>query len=69
MFLSADDLRALTGYRQHARQLQWLATHLRISPPRRCDGLPVVSKVQVEEALAGKQHKALAGPAWSKVAT
>ncbi len=69
MILSADELQALTGYRQQRRQLNWLRDTLRISAPRRADGMPVVSRAQVEYALAGKSPAAsAAGPRWSKIA-
>jgi hypothetical protein len=66
MLLTRDDLRELTGYRQPSRQLAWLAEHLRIKPPRRVDGLPVVSRAQVEAALAGARNTVGTGPNWSK---
>jgi hypothetical protein len=54
VILSADDLVKITGYRQHRRQLRWLAESLKIKPPTRPDGLPIVSRAQFEAALAGK---------------
>lgn len=63
--LTRDELRELTGYRQHAAQLRWLARRLKINPPRRADGMPVVSRAQVESALAG-QSKGSTGPNWSR---
>lgn len=68
MLLTRDDLRELTGYRQPSRQLAWLAEHLRIKPPRRLDGLPVVSRAQVEAALSGARQEVTSGPKWSKAA-
>jgi hypothetical protein len=67
--LTAAELRALTGYRQHARQLAWLRDRLKIAPPLRADGLPVVSHAQVEAALAGKSTPASNSPRWSKIAS
>lgn len=67
MNLSHDELVALTGYRQHARQLRWLRERLKLSPPLRADGLPVVTRVQVEAAVSGRQVAAN-GPRWSKAA-
>lgn len=67
IFLDRDDLRDLTGYRQFSRQLRWLAANLHINPPRRVDGLPVVSRAQVEAALAGTRVQAPASPNWSKI--
>lgn len=67
--LTADELQALTGYRQQRRQLAWLQTTLRIVAPRRADGMPVVSWAQVEAALGGKGPAAgTAAPRWSKMA-
>lgn len=68
ILLSRDDLRELTGYRQSSCQLRWLEQNLRIKPPRRPDGLPVVSRAQVEAALAGQHFQAPTGPNWSKIA-
>lgn len=62
--LTPDELEALTGYRQHARQLRWLRDRLRIEPPLRADGLPVVTRAQIEAAVGGKKTAA-AGPKWS----
>lgn len=71
LLLTADELHQLTGYRQHARQLQWLRECLRLSPPLRADGMPIVSRAQLEAALispAGTPAPAAAGPRWSKIA-
>jgi hypothetical protein len=54
LLLTADELVELTGYRQHRRQIQWLADRLKIKPPTRPDGLPIISRAQFEAALAGK---------------
>lgn len=68
LLLSADELRELTGYAQPSRQIRWLRERLRIDPPRRPDGRPVVSRAAVEAALRpGQQTAASAGPRWSKV--
>jgi hypothetical protein len=67
LLLTPDELVQLTGYRQHARQLAWLRARLKVTPPLRADGLPIVSRAQVEAALAGKADAA-AGPKWSKIA-
>ena len=70
LLLTRDDLVELTGYRQYARQVRWLSERLRITPPRRADGLPIVSRAQLEAALAGKAPAAgSAGPKWSKLPT
>lgn len=69
LMLSEDELQSLTGYKQHSRQRQWLIDRLKIVPPLRADGLPVVSRAQVEAGLAGKgTQPATRGPNWSKVA-
>lgn len=69
LLLTRDELVALTGYRQRTRQAQWLREQLRLRPPLRADGSPVVSRAQVEAALGGKAAgKATAGPNWSKIA-
>ena len=67
MLLTAAELQELTGYRQHARQLQWLRKVLRLEAPRRADGMPVVLRSQVEAAMAGKTVAANR-PKWSKIA-
>lgn len=61
--LSEDEMVALTGYRQHARQRRWLAERLKIHAPLRADGLPVVTRAQVEAAVDKKTPSA--GPKWS----
>jgi len=68
MLLSRAELVDLTGYRQRGRQVRWLRERLRIDPPLRADGSPVVSRDQVENALAGKHAAPANGPRWSKVA-
>ena len=65
LLLSADELQELTGYRQRTRQLRWLRERLKIEPPQRADGQPVVSRAQVEAALSGQPKVASAGPKWS----
>lgn len=65
--LSQAELVDLTGYVQPSRQCAWLARTLRITPPRRADGTPVVSRAQVEAALSGKRETT-SGPQWSKAA-
>jgi hypothetical protein len=67
LLLTAEELQALTGYRQRTRQLAWLQARLAIKAPQRADGLPVVSRAQLEAALAGKAPTAEAGPKWSKM--
>ena len=70
LLLTSDELHELTGYRQRTRQLAWLRDRLKITPPLRADGLPIVSRSQVEAALAGRADAAPAsnGPRWSKIA-
>jgi hypothetical protein len=67
--LTREELVSLTGYQQPSRQLSWLQRHLRLTPPRRADGLPVVTRLQVEHALsatAGANKVQASGPRWSK---
>lgn len=66
LMLSEDELRELTGYRQHRRQLRWLTDRLKIKPLVRPDGFPVVLRSQVESAVNGRA--ATSGPQWSKAA-
>jgi hypothetical protein len=69
--LTREELVSLTGYRQPSRQLSWLQRHLRITSPRRADGLPVVTRLQVENALAAQATGTAvqtSGPRWSKTA-
>jgi Domain of unknown function (DUF4224) len=65
LLLTAIELADLTGYRQPARQARWLSATLRITPPRRADGMLVVSRAQVENALAGQRAAVAEGPKWS----
>lgn len=67
LLLTPEDLVELTGYRQRRKQLQWLSDKLRIVAPLRADGLPIVSRAQVEAALAGQQAATAPppnGPKW-----
>jgi hypothetical protein len=69
--LSREELVSLTGYQQPSRQLTWLQRRLRLNPPRRADGLPVVTRLQVENALAAQATGTAvqtSGPRWSKTA-
>lgn len=69
LLLTPEELIALTGYRQHRRQFEWLKARLKIVPPLRADGLPIVSRAQVEAALAGGPAAPVSnGPKWSKIA-
>ncbi len=70
LVLTRAELVDLTGYQQTSRQLQWLQEHLHITPPRRADGLPVVTRTQLEQALARRTPSLGAqtsGPRWSKI--
>lgn len=72
LVLTRDELIELTGYRQTNRQVKWLEQQLRIKPPRRADGLPVVTRAQLEQALdrrGGGSPAQTVGPRWSKIAT
>lgn len=65
--LTPTELRELTGYRQRSKQLAWLREKLRIVAPLRADGMPVVSRAQVEAALSGRQEASptgSSGPKW-----
>lgn len=68
LLLTAAELVQLTGYRQHTRQVQWLSERLRLTPPRRADGLPVITRAQLEAALVGQPSQAINGPRWSRAA-
>ena len=66
LMLTADELETLTGYKQHRRQLLWLADRLKIKPVVRPDGFPIVLRSQVESAFNGRTPTT--GPQWSKAA-
>jgi Domain of unknown function (DUF4224) len=68
LLLSRGELEQLTGYRQAARQVKWLRARLKITPPLRADGLPIVSRAQVEAGLSGAPDAGAAGPKWRKMA-
>jgi len=53
--LTEEQIRELTGYRQHARQLRWIADQLKIKAPIRADGLPVLTEAQLNAAIAGQK--------------
>jgi hypothetical protein len=55
VMLTEDQIRELTGYRQHARQLRWIADQLKIKAPIRADGLPILTEAQLNAALAGQK--------------
>lgn len=65
--LSRTELVELTGYKRPCDQLRWIRDKLKIEPPLRRDGLPVLFRTQLE-AVAGQQKAADAsnGPRWSK---
>jgi hypothetical protein len=67
MMLTEDQVRELTGYRQHARQHRWLVEKLKIDAPLRADGLPIVTQLQIEAAVAGTKAPAN-GPKWTRSA-
>jgi hypothetical protein len=64
--LTADELKELTGYQQRTRQVRWLREVLKIDPPRRADGLAIVTRAQLEAAIGGARPEAANGPRWSK---
>jgi hypothetical protein len=68
LLLSRLELEQLTGYRQAARQVRWLRTAMKIAPPLRADGLPVVTRAQIEAALRGETSASAASPKWRKIA-
>lgn len=56
MFLTKDDLLALTGYRQPARVCRWLEAHgWRYLPSR--SGWPIVALAEAERHLVGETKK------------
>lgn len=61
--LSAEELRALTGYRAAGRQDAWL-TEQGI-PHRRVAGRTIVSRTHVHAWLEGRPMKASNGPNWA----
>jgi hypothetical protein len=65
LLLTEDEIRALTGYRQHSRQLRWLSEQLKIKAAIRADGLPIVTRAQLESAVNGRPVAA-PEPNWSK---
>jgi hypothetical protein len=68
LLLTPEELVQLTGYRQRGRQVAWLRGQLKLAPILRADGMPLVTRVQVEAALAGRAVAATSGPKWSKIA-
>lgn len=62
--LSEAELIEVTGYRQKARMWKWLERNLRIKAPKRADGLPVVTRAQIDQAVM--TGRTIAGPNWSK---
>lgn len=65
ILLTEEQIRQLTGYRQHARQLRWIAEQLKIKAPIRADGLPILTASQLDAAIAGRPTAAQE-PNWSK---
>ena len=62
MFLTADQLRELTGYQKPALQRRWLADN-GFSFEVRCDGRPMVSRNYYENRQLGAQKRQrLVGP-------
>lgn len=53
MILSELQIIQLTGYRQHSRQLRWIADQLKIKAPIRADGLPILTEAQINAAISG----------------
>jgi hypothetical protein len=64
MFLTADDLEALTGYKKKALQRRWLADHgYRFEV--RADGRAAVLASQVEARQGVDGGRKVAEPNWS----
>lgn len=64
MFLSANDVQALTGYKKPALQRRWLIQHgYRFDV--RADGRPAVLAAQVEQRHGVKAVTSNVGPNWS----
>lgn len=65
--LTRAELVELTGYKVQSKQVQWIREKLKIEPPIRKDGVPVLFRSQLE-AIAGQQKTEAAsnGPRWSK---
>ena len=57
-FCTSDELYELTGYRQHEKQLQWLADNNFSFEVRGSDGRPMVLVEQVRERQLGKKASA-----------
>ena len=54
--LTADELQALTGYRQPARMVEWLTARGWIfEPPARRGDVPKVGRAYAEARMAGQQ--------------
>ena len=49
--LSREEMEQLTGYKQMAAQLRWLKQQFDIEPPRRADGLPILTHMMLESLL------------------
>lgn len=54
LLLTEEELYALTGYVQFTAQMRWLHLQFGITPPRRADGFPVLSRSQLEHSLHKK---------------
>lgn len=65
--LSRAELVELTGYKIPSKQVRWIKDKLKIDPPLRKDGVPVLFRSQLD-AIAGQQKTEAAsnGPRWSK---
>jgi hypothetical protein len=59
--LSRTELVELTGYKRPCDQLRWIRDKLKIEPPLRRDGLPVLFRTQLE-AVTGQQKAAALTP-------
>ncbi len=65
--LTEQQIRDLTGYRQHSRQARWIAEQLKIKAPIRADGLPILTMAQLQGAIVTESQDASAGEfTWSK---
>ncbi len=65
-FLSADEVRELTGYKHVKEQDEWLST--RAIPHRRDGKRVIVSRVHARAWLEGRPVVSSNGPNWNAVA-
>lgn len=66
MFLEADDLYALTGYKRKSAQVQWLTDH-GFQFDITCTGRPAVTAAQVERRQLSCAVESYAGPKFDSI--